>query len=139
MFILFRIRHYDQALFVALSAFVYWQENDHTMYYTLLEVLFEFDEYPAENFRSIMRSNTNMTDTAGKITLKAKEIDIPKHKLDSFKTTYVPPNKFNFNRKRINKLKLKAAEFFTHKFRVLHSNPRMAKLLPRTKKQKRAS
>ena len=138
MFMVFRRRHYDKALLVALSAFMYWKENDHPLYRTLLEALVAFDEYPVENFHSILRSSTNMTDTAEQISLKAKEIDACKHELHSFKTAFVPPKKFNFSRKRINKLKLKAAEFLTQTFGVLHSTPGMAKLLPRTKKQNKS-
>ena len=112
----FRRCQYDKASLVALSTFMYWKENDHPMYRTLLETLVAFDEYPVENFHSILRSSTNMTDTAGQINLKAKEIDTCKHELHSFKTAFVPPKKFNFSRKGINKLKLKAAEFLTQKF-----------------------
>ena len=135
MFMVFGRRHYDKALLVTLSAFMYWQENNHPMHHTLLEALVAFDEYPVENFHSLLRSSTNMTDTAEQISLKAKEIDARKHELHSFKSAFVPPKKFNFSRKRINKLKLKAAKFLTQKFGVLHSNPGMAKSLPRTKKQ----
>ena len=47
MFMVFRRRHYDKALLVALSAFMYSKENDHPL-----------DEYPVENFHSILRSGT---------------------------------------------------------------------------------
>ena len=106
-----RRRHYDKALLVALSTFMYWQENDHPMHRTLLEALVAFDEYPVENFHSILRSSTNMTDTAGQIGLKAREIDARKHELHSFKIAFVPWKKFNFSRKKINKLKFKAVDF----------------------------
>ncbi|CAB3988269.1 Hypothetical predicted protein [Paramuricea clavata] len=52
---------------------------------------------------------------------------------------FVPAKKFNFSTKRINKLKLKAAEFLTKKFEVLHNHPGMAVLLPRTKGQSKSS
>ena len=72
MFMVFGRRHYDKALLVTLSAFMYWQENNHPMHHTLLEGLVAFGEYPVENFHSLLRSSTNMTDTAEQISLKAK-------------------------------------------------------------------
>ena len=47
----------------------------------------------------------------------------------------VPPKKFNFSRKTIDRLKVKAAEFLTEKFRVLHNNAGQAVLLPQVKRQ----
>ena len=43
---------------------------------------------------------------------------------------FVPPKKFNFSKKTITKLKVKAAKFLTEKFGVLHNNPDEAVLLP---------
>ncbi|CAB3988268.1 Hypothetical predicted protein [Paramuricea clavata] len=74
MFMVFRRCHYDKALLVTLSAFMYWEENDHPMYHKLCEALVAFDEYPDENFHSVLRARTNETDNAAKMSLKAKEI-----------------------------------------------------------------
>jgi hypothetical protein len=137
MFMVFQRRHYDKALLVVLSTFTYWQENNHPMYHTLRQALVAFDEYPVENFHSVLRARTNATDNAEQISLKAKEIDACKQELHSFKSMFVPPKKFNFSRKTITKLKVKAAEFLTDKFGVLHNNPGQAVLLPRVRGQKK--
>lgn len=68
-------------------------------------------KYPVKNFHSVLRARTNETDNAAKISLKAKEIDACKHEMNLFKSMFVPAKEFNFSTKRINKLKLKAAEF----------------------------
>ena len=53
------------------------------------------------------------------------------HEMHSFNSQFVPPKKFNFSSKTIDKLKVKAAEFLTEKFGVLHNNPGQAVSLPR--------
>ena len=87
----FRRRHYDKALLVNLSAFMCWEENDHPMYHKLCEALVAFDEYPVENFHSVLRARTNETDNAAKISLKAKEIDACKHEMHLFKSMFFLP------------------------------------------------
>ncbi|XP_028405775.1 uncharacterized protein LOC114528351 [Dendronephthya gigantea] len=75
MCMVFRRRHYDKALLVKLLAFMYWKENNHPMFDTLNNALAAFDEYPIENFHSVLRARTNSTDNADQISRKAKEID----------------------------------------------------------------
>lgn len=135
MFMVFHRRHYDKAILVVLSHFMYWQENNHPMYHTLYQALTAFDEYPVENFHSLLRARTNSTDNAEKISLKAKEIDTCKHEMQSFQSTFVPSKKFHFSRKSISNLKVKAAEFLTMKFEVLRNQPGQAMLLPRVRGQ----
>ena len=130
MFMVFHRRHYDKALFIVLSAFTYWQEKNHPMYHTSRQALVAFDEYPVENFHPELRARTNATGTANQVSLKAKEIDTCKHEMHSFKSMFVPPKKFNFSKKTIEKLKVEAAQFLTKKFEVLLTNPGEAILLP---------
>ena len=99
------------------------------MFNTLHQHLLAFDEYPVENFHSGLRRRTKETDTADHIALKAKEIDACKHDLNAFQSVFVPPRKFNFSTKRIDKtdkLKTKAAKFLTNKFETLYTNPNKA-------------
>ena len=135
MCVVFRRRHYNKALLVTLSIFHHWQENSLTMYETLRNYLVTLDEYPVENFHSVLRGRTKETDSADQIAFKAKEIDACKHTLQSFQSAFVPPRKFTFSRKKIDGLKAKAAEFLTNKFETLHDNPNMAAELPRKPRQ----
>jgi hypothetical protein len=67
------------------------------MFKTLCQHLVAFDEYPVENFHSVLRQRTKETDSADQIAHKAKEIDACKHDLNSFQAVFVPPRKFNFS------------------------------------------
>ena len=109
-----------------LSTFLHLQENTSTLFETLRQNLVAFDEYGVENFHSILRKRTKETDTAEEISFKAREIDACKHKLHSFQSIFVPPRKFHFSSKKINKLKEKAAKFLTLKFEYLYYHPGMA-------------
>ncbi len=135
MFMVFHRRHYDKAMLVVLSHFMYWQENNHPIYQTLHQALAAFDEYPVENFHSLLRARTSASDNAEQISLKAKEIDACKQEMQSFQSMFVPPRKFHFSQKSVSNLKVKAAEFLTKKFGVLHDNPGQAVLLPRVRGQ----
>lgn len=138
MFMVFHRRHYDKALLVALSLFQYWQDQDHPMHQTIKKFLVAFDEYPVENFHSVLRARTTETDTADQIRVKAKEIDLCKKELHEFQSAFVPPKRFNFSRKRIDMLKVKAAEFLTKKFKAINLQPGRATQLPRQPKQRKA-
>ena len=131
----FKRRHYNKALLVMLSTFLHWEQNSITMFETIQRHLAAFDEYPVENFHSLLRRRTKETDTADEIAAKAKEIDACKHELRSFQSAFVPPKKFNFSSKRINKLKMQAAEFLSLKFELLFTHPNMAVEQPRAKRQ----
>ena len=135
MFVVFRRRHYNKVLLITLSLFQHWEDNAHPMFETLRQYLVDFDEYPVENFHSILRARTNETDSADQIAFKAKEIDACKHELHSFKSVFVPPKRFNYSAKGINTLKAKAAKFLVAKFEVINNHPNVATQQPRAKRQ----
>ena len=137
MLMVFHRRHYDKALLVALSTLKYWHENTHPMHQIVQDFIVAFDEYPVENFHSVLRARTNDTDTAEQIQKKAKEIDACKNEMQAFQSSFVPPRKFNFSRKRIDSLKARAAEFLVSKFEAIYSQPGRACLLPRQPRQKK--
>ena len=135
MFLVFHRRHYNKALLITLCTFLHWQEHTPSMFETLQQYLPAFDEYPVENFHSVLRARTKETDTPDQIASKAREIDTCKHELRSFQSTFVPARKFTFSRKNINKLKEKAAKFLTIKFETINNHPNMAVLQPRICRQ----
>ena len=57
--------------------------------------------------------------------------------MQEFQSPFVPPRKFNFSRKRIDNLKIRAAEFLVKKFEVIHSHPGMASPQPREQRQQK--
>ena len=123
IFVIFRRRHYNKVLLITLSTIIYWQENGTSMFETIHQHLPSFDEYPVENFHSVLTKQTKETDTADEISHKAKEIDACKHELHSFQSAFFPHRKFNYSRKRIDSLKVKAAEFLTLKFEPFTTTP----------------
>ena len=50
--------------------------------------------------------------------------------MEEFQSSFVPPRKFNFSRRRIDNLKTKAAEFLVNKFEIIHSHPGQATQQP---------
>ena len=60
MMMTFQCRHYDKALLIFLSIFKYWQENTHPMrgahpmHGVIQQFLVALDEYPVENFHSVL-------------------------------------------------------------------------------------
>ena len=117
-----------------LSLFQHWEDNV-LLFETLRPYLVAFDEYPVENFYSILRARTNETDLADQIAFKAKEIDACKHELHSLKSVFVPPKTFNYSAKGINILKSKAAEFLATKFKSIKNHPNIATHQPVVKRQ----
>ena len=87
----FKRRHYDKALLILLTTFSHLKNTNHPLFSTLLHSLNVFDEYPVENFHSVLRGRTKATDTGKQIFLKAREIDACKHELQEFKSSFVPP------------------------------------------------
>ena len=137
MMMIFHRRHYDKALLIVLSTFKYWQENTHPVHDIIQQFLVALDEYPVENFHSVLRARTSVSDTAEQIREKAKEIDACKKEMHEFQSSFVPPRKFNFSRKRIHNLKTRAAEFLVNKFETIHSHPGRATQQPRQPRQRK--
>eukprot|EP00794_Sanderia_malayensis_P020910 gene20910-22963_t len=116
----------------------YWKDHRHPFHDTLATSLVAFDEYPVENFHSVLRVRTKEGNTGKQISFKGKEIDACKHELHAFKSWFVPSKRFNFSSKRINSLKAKAARFLTNKFQRIITNPGAATVIPRAPRQRKA-
>ena len=137
MMMVFRRRHYDKALLIALSNFHYWHEKDHPLHQVIQQFLVALDEYPVENFHSVLRARTNETDMAEQIQEKAREIDACKTEMLEFQSSFVPPRKFNFSQKWIDSLKTKAAKYLVQKFELIHSQPGQATQQPWQHRQRK--
>ena len=129
MFIMFRRRHYDKALLIALSNMEYWKSIEHPLANVICQSLNAFDEYPVENFHSVLRAHTRITDNEELIKQAAREIDARKHELHTFQSSFVPPCKRNLSSKSVDILKLKSAEFLIHRFQGIIKCPNQAKLV----------
>ena len=115
----------------------YWKSINHPIVPTLLSYVCAFDEYPVENFHSVLRAHTRITDTPEMISLAAKEIDAQKDELHNFQSTFLPKKKQNFTHKNIEFLKIKAAKFIAKKFKLIFEKPNQGTLVKvPTKKSK---
>ena len=62
IFLMYQRRHYDKAPLISLSNIEYWKSIDHPLVSTLLSYACAFDEYPVENFHSVLRAHTHFSD-----------------------------------------------------------------------------
>ena len=62
MFFCFKRHHYDKAPLIWLSNFLYWKSIDHPLFHAITNSLNAFDEYPVENFHSILRAQKSHSD-----------------------------------------------------------------------------
>ena len=128
MFIMFRKRHYDKTLLIALSHMQYWKSNDHLLSNVICKSLNAFHEYPVENFHSILCTSTTKTDNEEMIKQVAREIDVRKNEFHSFQSSFVPHFETNFSSKSLDMLKLKAIEFLITEFQKNHSMSKSSKI-----------
>ena len=137
MLMVFKRRHYNKAFLILLTTFNYLKETGCPLFDIFLNSLVAFDEYPVENFHSILIGRTKVTDTGDKIFFKAREIDACKHQLQEFKSWFVPPQKYSFCPGKIKALKVKAAKFLVEKFATLKTSPDQGKMVPTTSRQRK--
>ena len=129
IFLMYQRRHYDKAPLIALSNFEYQKSIDHPVVSTLLSSVCAFDDYPMENFHSIIRAHTRVTDTPEVISFAAKEIDVRKHELGEFQSAFAHDRKQSYTHKNVDLLKIKAAEFLAKKFKSILEKPNEGKLV----------
>ena len=55
----FQRKNYDKIMLAFLSDIQYWTQINHPILSTLKKYLNAFDEYPVENFHSLVRRQTN--------------------------------------------------------------------------------
>ena len=69
-----------------------------------------FDEYPFENFYSILRSQTRESDSGDALQQKARAVDEMKSLASVFASIFSSPKKYRFSRNKLEDLKLSAAQ-----------------------------
>ena len=137
MLMVFRRKHYNKALLILLTSLNHLKQTCHPLFGLLLNSLVAFDEYPVENFHSILRGRTKATDTGEQIFFKAREIDACKNQLHEFKSWFVPPRKYTFCPGKIKVLKIKSAKFLVEKFAKLKTSTNHGKMVPKTSRQRK--
>ena len=107
MFFCFRRRHYNKALLVWLSNFLFLKQIDHPLFHLIMNHLNVLDEYPVENFHSILRASAKDSDNEKSLQEKARALDSNKETLSEFESTFVKPQKQSSKRTELGLLKLK--------------------------------
>ena len=122
MFFCFKRHHYDKAPLVWLSNFLYWKSIDHPLHKIMMNMLNAFDEYPVENFHSLLRAQSNEHDNGDTLCRKAKGLDSRKDASMAFKSTFVIPKNYTFGRGRLEEVKTLAAKFLVNTFEEIKNN-----------------
>lgn len=135
MFFCFKRHHYDKAPLIWLSNFLYWKSIDHPLFYTITQSLNAFDEYPVENFHSILRAQTSHSDNGELLRQKARALDSNKATSGNFSSVYAVPKRYAFSRGRLDELKLSAAKFICSILHGIKEHPNSAQEVPRPKRK----
>lgn len=111
----FRRRHYDKAMLIVLSMLRFFEGWSSSIVWCNWEMFccvwwISCRKLPLCVERKD-KGNWCWQHHGLQAGLQAKEIDSCKHDLHNFKSWFVPPRRFNLSQKRINSLKIKAAEF----------------------------
>eukprot|EP00112_Aurelia_sp_Birch-Aquarium-sp1_P024080 Seg745.7 transcript_id=Seg745.7/GoldUCD/mRNA.D3Y31 product="hypothetical protein" protein_id=Seg745.7/GoldUCD/D3Y31 len=133
MFFSYKRHHYNKAPLVWLSNFLFWQNQNHPLFHALMQHLNAFDEYPVENFHSVLRAQTNESDSGKLLRQKARSLDGNKASASCFASVFEPPRKFTFKRDKLEDLKLSAAQFICSTLAKIKDNPGSAVKAPRPK------
>ena len=92
-----------------------------------------FDEYPVENFHSILPAQTHECDNGELLRQKAKAIDGNKVTAGNFASVFEIPRKYTFKRDKLEDLKLSAAQFIGSILVKIKDNPGSAELVHKPK------
>ncbi|XP_028410469.1 uncharacterized protein LOC114533084 [Dendronephthya gigantea] len=122
MFLCLKRRHYNKAPLVWLSNISHWKSKFSALYEQFSTWPTIFDEYPVENTHSIIRAQTQPTDTAEKLQQRAKSIFQSKTKQANFRSNFTPPKQFNYSQQQLKYLMVKCAEFLTNIFIAVNNH-----------------
>ena len=79
-------------------------------YETVVKNLCITDEYPVENTHSIIRGNTNPSDSPATMIHKAKTIFTSRETQHNFRSTFTPPKNYTFSRSQLKYLNLQSSK-----------------------------
>ncbi|CAG8803206.1 7115_t:CDS:2, partial [Gigaspora rosea] len=107
----FNWHNYDKILLAFISDIHYWKMTGHSIIDTLKNHLNIFDEYPVENFHSLLRHHTNAkVNTAKSLRRDALFIDNLRHNND-FITSFASKRDYPYTKKDLDEL-VKATAIF---------------------------
>ena len=110
MFHRFRRKHCDKSPLVWLSNIIYWKEHNPKLYETGVKHLCVTDEYPVENTHTIIRGNTNPSDSPATMIQKTKTIFTSRETQHNFRSIFTPPKNYTFSRSQLKYLNLQSSK-----------------------------
>lgn len=123
MFTCLRRRHYNKAPLVWINMCAHWGKYSKQLYELLQNYITTFDEYPVENTHSILRAQTNASDTAEQLRKKAKTIFQSKESQAHFRSFFTTPKHFSYSHSRLRSLKCKCAQVLTLMIKKIFKSP----------------
>jgi hypothetical protein len=118
----FNRHNYDKILLAFLSDVHYWKQIQHPIINTLKNHLNSFDEYPVENFHSLLRRHTtSKVSTANSLRRDAIFLDHFRHD-NLFVTSFTPKHDYPYKKKELDDLIKKTALFLLDFFDEIWKN-----------------
>ena len=91
MFLNFKRRHHNKSPLAWLSQILHWQQNNVPLYSCVSSNIAAIDDYRVENTHSIIKGNTNSSDTPEQQSRKAKALFAAKSSMFNIKSNFSPP------------------------------------------------
>ncbi len=133
----FRRHNYDKIMLAFLSDICYWKMTQHPIINTLEAHLNIFDEYPVENFHSLLRCHTSAKVSTGKsLRRDALFLDHCQHE-NSFVKSFEPSHDYPYSKKDLDDLVKLTAIFHLDFFNILWQNPNKTELRKEGKRVKK--
>ncbi|CAB4425332.1 unnamed protein product [Rhizophagus irregularis] len=133
----FHRHNYDKIMLAFLSDICYWKKIQHPIINTLETHLNVFDEYPVENFHSLLRRHTSAKVSTGKsLRRDALFIDHCRHE-NSFVKSFEPKRDYLYSKKDLDDLVKLTAIFHLDFFNNLWKSPNKAELKKEGKRAKK--
>ena len=133
MFFSYKRHHYDNTPLAWQSNFLFWKAQDHPLFHALMQNLNVFDEYPVENFHSILRAQTQEFDSGELLRQNAKAVDRNKATASNFASFFEIPKQYAFKHDKLKDLKLSRAQFICSVLVKIKDNLGNAEKVPRPK------
>jgi len=127
LFARFKRRNYNKAPLFFLSDVWYWESINHPIIDILKKYLVVFNDYPVENYHSLIRRQTRETDTPEQLARTAHVINYFRHD-NAFRRTFVTTKRYPYSKEDLSGLTNKASVFLLELFTEVKNNVGKSKL-----------
>lgn len=121
LFARFKRKNYNKAPLLFLSDVWYWKSINHPIIDTLKTHLVTFNDYPVENYHSLIRRQTRETDNNEQLTRAAHVIDHLRHD-NIFRNSFVAKKRYPYCKKDLIGLTNRASCFLLELFTEVKNN-----------------